>query len=449
MHDWREQEALFRYGLVRELADEKLGRGERGALLRALASQLHQHPSGCLRAVGRSTLERWLRGYRAGGFEALKPRQRQVGPRTDAALLAQAAALKREAPGRTGAQIAVILARLHGEPAPSTRTVQRHLARLGLNGKAPAASRRSFGRFQAERPNELWICDFLHGPSLAGRKAILLAILDDHSRLVVCARFGFLETTLRLEALLRSALERRGLPEALYVDNGGPFVSGQLKRICACLDIRLSHSKAGRPQGRGKVERFFRTLRGDFLVELAARAAPPAGLDELNRLLEAWLECAYHRRVQRESDQTPLARFSGGGPPRYASPALLREAFLWRERRQVSQTATVSLQANSYEVDHALVGRTVELLFDPYDLSQIEVRYGGRPFGLAAPKRIGRHVHPAAQAEAAAAPPPATGIDYLALLEAEHRQELERRQIAYRQLPANEKQKPDLQEERR
>src|SRR5258708_3902709 len=131
MNDWREREALFRYGLVRELVDPAVTPGERGRMARALATRLHEHPCGEVRAVGRSTGDRWVRAYRSGGFEALKPRRREVGPRTDAALLAQAAALRREAPRRTGAQIAEILARLHGEPAPSARTVQRHLARQG------------------------------------------------------------------------------------------------------------------------------------------------------------------------------------------------------------------------------------------------------------------------------------------------------------------------------
>lgn len=116
-----------------------------------------------------------------------------------------------------------------------------------------------FGRFEASAPNELWVADCLHRPMIGGHRAILFAILDDHSRLIAAARFEHAETTTRLEAVLRAAQEARGVPERLYVDNGAPFASKQLARACAVLGIRLIHSQPGRPEGRGKIERFIRT----------------------------------------------------------------------------------------------------------------------------------------------------------------------------------------------
>ena len=126
-------------------------------------------------------------------------------------------------------------------------------------------------------------------------------------------------------------------------------------------------------------------------------------LTELNRRFSAWLEVVYHRRVHSETGQTPLARFDAAGAPTLPTPALLREAFLWSQERTVTKTATVSLYGNQYEVDAALVGRKVELIFDPFDLTRIEVRYQHRPFGTAVPLVIGRHTHPQAQREL---PPP-------------------------------------------
>lgn len=447
MNDWRSEEALFRYALIREAADERLTPAERGALVRSLTGRLHAHPSGGLRAVGRSTLDRWIRAYRHGGFAALRPAERERQALTDPALIAQAAALRREAPERTGAQIARILRSLHGEGAPSERTVQRHLDRLGLRREALRGERVGFGRFEAERPNELWVADALHGPMAAlerggsvRRKAICFAILDDHSRFVVGAHFEPAETELRLERTLRAALESRGVPERLYVDNGAPFVSRQLERACAVLGVRLIHSKPGRPEGRGKVERFFRTLREQFLREAQRREG--LSLPELNRLFSAWLERVYHRRPHSETSQAPAERFTAGGAPRYASAAELYEAFLWCERRTVSKTATVSLHGNRYEVDPALCGRQVELLFDPYRLGRVEVRFGGRAFGEALAHEVGRHVHPRAEADLDAEPPDKTGIDYLAVIETSHELALARR-IAYREIDANAKTEPD------
>lgn len=439
MHDWRESEALHRYAVIREAADERLKPSERGALVRAAAARLHPDPFGHLRSHGRSTLDDWIRAYRRGGFEALKPKLRESGPLTDPAILAQAVELRREEPGRSGTQIAAILAALHGEGAPSARTVQRYLARKGLRRGQGASERVGFGRFEAERPNELWVADALHGPVAATqqggnvkRKAICFAILDDHSRLCVGAYFEPAETELRLERTLRAALQSRGIPDALYVDNGSPFASEQLQRACAVLGIRLIHSRPGRPEGRGKIERFFRTLREQFLIEAGRREL---SLPELNRLLRAWLERSYHRRVHSETGEAPAVRFAAARP-RYVSDTELHDAFLWSVKRVVSKTATVSLHGNRYEVDAALCGRSVELIFNPYALGKVEVRWAGRSFGEAVAHETSRHVHPRAEADLGLEPPKRTGIDYLALLETEHERDLLQRSggIEFRRL---------------
>jgi putative transposase len=205
-----------------------------------------------------------------------------------------------------------------------------------------------------------------------------------------------------------------------------------LLRACAKLGIKLTHSAPGRPQGRGKIERFFRTVREQFLVEITGDPEEPgrhyvADLLELNRLFTAWVETVYHRRTHSETGQTPLARWQAGGPFPLPTPAALAEAFLWEERRSVTKTATVSLHGNIYQVDQTLAGRRVELVFDPFDLTQLEVRLQGKPMGLAIPHRIGRHAHPKARPETPPpAPPEPTGIDYARLIDTTHQAELAR-----------------------
>ena len=237
-----------------------------------------------------------------------------------------------------------------------------------------------------------------------------------------------------MEAALRQGFAARGLPGALYVDNGSPFVSRQLERCLAVLGIRLVHSRPGQPQGRGKIERAFRTVREQFLVELETRGGA-RDLEELNRLFGAWVEGVYHHRVHSETGQTPMERFLAGAPPRLPSPAELREAFLWAEHRQVTKQALVSLFGNRYQVDPALVGATVELVFDPFDLAKIQVRYQQRPMGAAVPFQLGRHVHPHATPEAdpAQAAPRPSGIDYLAMVE-QRIAASQRQRIAYASL---------------
>jgi putative transposase len=147
------------------------------------------------------------------------------------------------------------------------------------------------------------------------------------------------------------------------------------------------------------------------------------GIGELNRLFAAWAETAYHRRVHSETGQAPSQRWAdgwNGAPPPLPEPARLHEAFLWSERRTVRKTATVSLHGNTYQVDPSLAGRKVELVFDPFDLTSIEVRWQGRTAGQAIPHVIGRHAHPKARPEQPEPPAPVTGIDYIGLLDAAH-----------------------------
>jgi len=423
---------LFRYSLIREAADERLSTRQRGRLVRALAEREHVGPFGAPVRISRGTVDRWIRDWRRGGFDALVPHPRRAQPRTPVEVLDLAAALKREVPARTAAQVAAIL-RAHSDWAPDERTLQRHFARLELNTRPDGQPPKAFGRFEAEAPNIRWTGDALHGPTVRGRKAMLLAFLDDHSRLVTGYRWTRREDTVRLEAALRNGLAARGIPASIYLDNGAAMVDKQLLRACASLGIRLVHSRPGQPAGRGKIERFFRTVRDQFLVEIGS-GRELEDLVQLNTLFTAWVETVYHRRVHSETGQSPLERWSAIGTVNLPSQAQLREAFLWSERRTVTKTATVNLHGNHYEVDTALVGRRVELVFDPFDLTGIEVRWQHRAMGQAVPHKIGRHVHHKARPEETTPPPAPTGIDYLHLIEAQHSSELAER-LRYSELP--------------
>ena len=309
-------------------------------------------------------------------------RPRQPAPRTPAEVLALAEALKREKPGRTAAQVRRIL-QLTAGWAPSDRTLQRLFERLELNAPPrEQEEQRAFGRFECARPNEMWTGDTLHGPVIAGGKSYLFAFLDDHSRAVMGARWAYHDDVVRMAAAFRPALQRRGVPQAIYLDNGSPFVDAWLLRGCAVLGIKLIHSRPGKPEGRGKIERFFRTVRDQFLVEVGDGAAI-ADLAEMNRLFQAWIETAYHQAVHSETGEAPIARWARAAPAERAvpDPGRLREAFLWSERRKATKTALVSLHGNSYQVDAWLAGQYVELVFDPFDLGRVEVRPAGSPPG--------------------------------------------------------------------
>ena len=173
-------------------------------------------------------------------------------------------------------------------------------------------------------------------------------------------------------------------------------------------------------------------MREQFLVEVGDGAGV-ADLAEMNRLFQAWLETAYHRAVHSETGEAPAARWEKATPQERAipEPALLREAFLWSERRKADKTALVRMHGNVYQVDAWLAGRMVELRL-PFDLDRIEVRLAGKPAGTAVPFVVGRHRHPKTRTpDGQAAPSLPTGIDYLSALGDGHDEAL-REQVSYR-----------------
>ncbi len=125
----RREIGVFRYALIRDAADAGLSKAERGRLVRAIADREHVGPDGRLVRVSRTTLGRWIRAYRHGGFEALVPQPRVVPLRTAAGMLELAFALKRERPERTAAQVREIMLTSVEGPVPGLRTLQTHLAR--------------------------------------------------------------------------------------------------------------------------------------------------------------------------------------------------------------------------------------------------------------------------------------------------------------------------------
>jgi putative transposase len=429
--------ALHRFSVIAEATNPRLSPAERGHLVRDLASRAHLLPDGSVRTYGRGTLDRWIRAWRAKGLTGLRPATRSDAGtvRRHHELVAEAAALRRESPARSSAQIAAILFARHGI-AVSERTIRDWLQARGLTRQALQSERASYGRFEASRPNEIWVGDVLVGPFVphprvsGSIRARLFLFLDDYSRLILHGVWVTHENARAGQHVLRAAIARRGIPEVVYLDNGAPFSAAVLARSCAVLGIRLVHSKPYRPQGRGKVERLFRFIRERFLVEIEATGV--SSLAELNDKFAAWAESVANTRVHTETHETPIARFLSQGPPAAADPALMAEAFRWSALRVVSKTASVSLAGNRYAVDPALVGRRVECRYDPEDLSRLDIFFEGRPAGAGVPFVIGRHVHPAVP-QAEQAPPPPTGVDYLGMILAAE-EAAARDGIAYREL---------------
>jgi putative transposase len=451
-HDLNTDIALFRYGLIAQLVHTPPDTGQQERLLREIASRTYTIPGSTRTHVSITTLRRYLKTYREKGFDALRP-----GPRTDVGaprafppeVLDKAIALREEQPSRTTQTIVDILQRDESLSLPrsvNVHTLTTHLRRRGKTRRVLAQTGKTYRRFERDHVNSLWQGDALVGPWLPDpyapgkkRRAHLFAFIDDHSRLVPYAEFFFDEALPRMERVLKVALLRRGVPLAVYVDNGQVYSSTQFSAACATLGIQRIQTAPYSPEAKGKIERWFETLRAQFLPEVDASNLTT--LADLNESLWAWLECVYHQHEHSETKQTPLARYTAGlEQVRHADPETVRRAFLWREKRKVRKDATLSLQGNRYQVEPQWAGRTIELRFDPFDLSQIELYLDGACLGLATVLVQNRQRHLAVErlaTEPPDPPKPKSSLDYLAALRAEYhaQQQRELGPLQFTQLP--------------
>lgn len=262
-------------------------------------------------------------------------------------------------------------------------TIYRFIRQEKLSeGEAKPVDRR---RFEAAYPNEIWQCDIMHGPLARAseadqkRKAYLCAIMDDHSRLVVHAEFYLSETFASLKDALRRAIERRGIPQRFYVDNGACYRSTNLDQILAGLGVQLIHSRPYTPQGRGKIERWFRTVRDNFLTQGGEDGQVLAALNER---LAAWVE-SYNERVHSSTSQSPAARFKANlACVRPAPPDLLRH-FRLTESRRVKKDRSIMLGGRLFEAPPKLIDRSVELRFHPELPLEVEIFHDGLSYGMA------------------------------------------------------------------
>jgi transposase InsO family protein len=421
-----EKMALFRYGLVAPLVLEPLPRGELIHRAREIAARQYEIPGSKRISLCPATLLKWARLYRQGGFDALgrKARQDRGQFRAITPQLAELIErLKRENPHRAGTTLLRELALCSGSTsAPiGPATLYRFLQQRGLTARqllAPPGRK----KFEAEFSNQVWQSDMLFGPYVVrpggGRmQAFLFAVLDDASRLIPHAQFYDNQGLDAFLDCLRHAVASRGVPSKLYVDNGKVFRCQQLARLAASLGFLISHTPPYQPEGRGKIERFFRTVREQFLANLDPKRC--LTLEELNERLWTWIEQVYHRTEHAGLATTPLARWQRDiERVRQLRPdSDLHRLFFYRLDRRVRRDSTFMLHSHFYEVPPHLAGETVEVHFDPRDLSQVEIYFQGRSQGWArAVDPVVNAQLPGNKAEASPTFKP-TGVNFIELLQ--------------------------------
>ena len=390
--------ALFRLSVLGSLTSrERLDRGELQQTIRALAEREYTIPGTRRRHVAEKTIQGWYYTYLAQGIDGLTPKSRVDRGQSKLSQAIQTAILaaKRDNPRRSIRQIRQLLeaAGTVARGSLSRSTVHRLLQQHGLSRISGSASLPEEKRsFVAASAGAIWYGDVMHGPRVPyeGKlvKGYLVSLFDDASRLVAHSAFCPGETALDIEGVLKQALLKRGLPIKLVVDNGAAYRAETLQGICARLGIHLIHCRPYAPEGKGKLERWHRTCRDQFLSELDERHI--TSFEDLNARLWAWLERVYHHTPHAGLDgMTPLARYQQDLSKIRSLGALaaqLDALFRYRVSRRVRKDGTVSYQGARFEVPFELSGKTVCLVVDPHSGAVIEVEdEHGKGIGAATP----------------------------------------------------------------
>ena len=398
-HDKTEKIALFRYGLIAPLVLETLPRGELTRRAQEIAARLYDMPHSTRRQVSVDTLLEWTLRYRRNGLAALIPKPRQdrgqqraIAPET-AALIER---LKRANPHRTGTALLRQLAPAsepHLAGGLSASTLYRFLRARGLTERQLLLDKAAaHKKYEAEFANQTWQSDMLFGPwvqrsgpgGYPGKMQVFLqATLDDASRLIPHAQFYPNQGLDAFLDCLRQAIAARGIPTRLYMDNAKIYRSPQLARIAASIGILIIHTPPYQPEGRGKIERFFRSVREQFLASLEPKAL--LSIEQLNERLWHWLDTVYHRREHSALQTTPLLRWQRDiQQVRQLPPTTdMRRLFFHRVDRLVRRDATFLLRNRFFEAPPQLAGKRIEVRFDPLDLAHVEIYCDGQPEGAA------------------------------------------------------------------
>ena len=239
--------------------------------------------------------------------------------------------------------------------------------------------------FSKRYANEMWQLDTMFGPYVTnGRtktQTKLIAFIDDASRIVPHGEFFFAENTASLVSALRSALYKRGIPQTLYADNGSIYTCSEIQQICARVGAILCHAPVRDGAAKGKIERFFRTVRMQFL----ARNLDLSSLAALNGQFRDWVEREYNSTVHSTLKMKPVDRFGMDlDRIRFLNPMEANdELFYFEEDRTVRKDNTFQLKNVRYEAPRRLPSRRIQVRFDRSGPSRVVVYYKGERMGEA------------------------------------------------------------------
>ena len=406
------EKALFKYGSIASFVERLKAKdteyGEKKQLVKQILESIKSIPHSRKIKLSRSTIYNYVSRFLKGGFESLKRKERADRGKSRAIpdeALQKAIELKKENPLRSTSKVIRLLKQGFGFQL-KYGSLHKKFQEMGLNAKGIRnACIKPTRHFMREFANELWQSDvkyslYLYNPQLKRQiQTRLIVFIDKASRIVPHAEFYWRDNLPALENCFVKAIIRRGVPDAVYMDNGSIFRSDYFRAVCTEMGCKVIYCQPYSPESKGTVESFIGFVERDFLIE--ARKAAIQTLEELNHFFFSWLELEYHNKIHTSLGMTPLERYRKDiARIRTVDIDKLHEKFLYREKRKVTSTCLVKIFAREYLVDEKLAKKEIEVRYDYFDQKEIYIYLDGKFMQKAIPWKPGKFTgikHPAGQ----------------------------------------------------
>jgi transposase InsO family protein len=366
--------ALWRYGIISPLLNRSIDEGTLHATIQELAQRQFLKSNGIEISLSPETIRAWYYRYKRNGIDGLRNKQRITHGSTSLPqeLQKDIQIFRSTYPQWTSARILQELkkqGKWNGHK-PSRNSFYRYIASRKL-GRQVSISKTPVRMFEYHHFGDLWSADFLHGPKVrAGthvRKAYLHAIIDDATRYILIGHFHLAEDTRALLTDFMVAIRRFGIPKRLYTDNGAAFRSRHLKIVAAKLGIALPHTPPYMPKGRGKIERFFRNVRDNFLS-----GREKSSLEKLNNDFGEWVTL-YNQTPHRSLKMSPLNRklIDLGDELKQLPVTTIDDIFCIEEQKKIGADGCIRIFNKRFEVPDALPGTMTMIYYLPWETTYI------------------------------------------------------------------------------
>ena len=380
--------AQFRFALIAPVIQDLFPDATKTAYYKRVTENPLKLPDGTTKEYDYKTVEKWVSQYRLGGIDALMPRERS-DKGTSRALpdtaIEEIYRLKEAFPRLNATQIHQKLIADSFIPATvSVDAVQRFIKHNDLKS-ARNPNVRDRKAFEEDMFGKMWQADTCYLPHITEdgqcRRVYCVMIIDDHSRLLVGGELFYNDNAANFQKVLKDAIATYGIPDKLYVDNGGPYCNEQLSLICGSVGTVLLHTRVRDGASKAKVERHFRTLKERWLYTLDV--ASISSLAEFNSLLKDYMR-SYNTTFHTGIDCTPFSRYqdtkSHSRTPQ--SREWLEECFLNRITRKVNKDSTVSINKVSFDVPMQFISMKVDIRYQPSDMDTAFILYDGKHYPL-------------------------------------------------------------------